>query len=81
MLTARIVIENRTSKPMQFHIEPECSPFEVPPGKSAEISGSYETHPITIQFSDDDEYGLFGSVFPGDGDIVITTEGRDVTEY
>ena len=75
-----ILIENRTSKAMQFHIEPECFPFEVPAEKAAEVSGDYESEPITIQFSDDEGNGLFGAVFPGDGDVVIKVDGKDVTE-
>jgi hypothetical protein len=78
--TSTFLIENRTSRTMQFHIEPECFPFEIPAGKAAEVSGDYESEPITIQFSDDEGNGVFGAVFPGDGDVVVKVDGQDVTE-
>lgn len=78
--SSTVLIENCTSRTMQFHIEPECFPFEVPAEKAVEISGDYESEPITIQFSDDDGSGVFGAVFPGDGDVVVKVDGQDVTE-
>lgn len=63
---------------MHFHVEPECIAFEIPVGKSAEIKGRCESEPITIQFSDDDEHGNFGAVYPGDGEIAITIDGRNI---
>ncbi len=80
MPQSRVVIENRTSMPMHFHVEPECIAFEIPVGKSAEINGQYQSEPITIQFTDDDEYGNFGAVYPGDGDIAITIDGRNILD-
>lgn len=80
MPMSQFIVENRTSKPMKFHIEPECIPFEIPVGKSVEISGIYHSEPFTIQFSDDSEYGMFGSLYPGDGSIVITVSGGGVAQ-
>ena len=78
MATSVIAVENRTSKEMQFQIEPECTLFEVPCGKTFEITGTYQNEPITIQFSD---HGgeIFGAIFPGDGDVIIRMEGMEIT--
>ena len=80
MQNTRFVIENRTTRAFQFHVEPECTQFEVPIGQSADISGSYDIEPITIQFSDDEVFGVFGAVFLGDGDVVIKVGGQKVAE-
>lgn len=74
------MIENRTSKAMRFHVEPECVQFEIPVDKTAEISGKYESEPITIRFSDDEDGGVFGAVFPGDGDVIVRIDGQMIFE-
>lgn len=75
-----ILIENRTSKAMQFHVEPECVRFEVPVEKTAEVSGEFESEPIRIQFSDDEDGGIFGALFPGDGDVIVKIDGQMIVE-
>jgi hypothetical protein len=60
---------------MHFHIEPNCTQFELEPGKSLEVSGTYDVEPISIQYSDDAEYGMFGSIFPGDGSVLVKIDG------
>ena len=77
MPTSKIIIENQSSTTMHFHIELGCIPFEISPGKSAEIVGTYTSEPITIQFSDY-ESGLFGAVFPSDGDVVVRVDGQEL---
>lgn len=80
MKKSEILIENRTSKAMQFHVEPECVQFEIPVEKAAEVSGHYESEPITIQFSDDEDGGVFGAVFPGDGGVIVRIDGQMIVE-
>jgi hypothetical protein len=74
------MIENRTSKAMRFHVEPECVQFEVPVEKTAEVSGKYESEPIRIQFSDDEHGGIFGAVFPGESVVIVKIDGQTIVE-
>ena len=75
MPAAKIVICNRTSHSMHFHLEPNCTPFELDSGKSLEVFGTYDEEPISIQYSDDAECGIFGSIFPGDGSVSVMIDG------
>ena len=56
---------------MHFHLEPECSLFELPSGRELEIVGTYDLEPISIRYSEDTEYGVFGAIFPGDGSVSL----------
>ena len=77
MPAARIVLCNRTSHPLHFHVEPECTSVELPSGKALEISGVYASEPISIQYSDDAEFGIFGAIFPGDGSVSVIVDGQN----
>lgn len=77
MPAAKIVICNRTKHTMYFHLEPDCIQFELEPGKSLEVSGTYDVEPISIHYSDDAEFGIFGSIFPGDGNASVRIDGLD----
>lgn len=77
MPTVKIVLRNLTLHTMHFHLEPECTPFELPSGKTLEISGTYNVEPISIQYSDDAECGIFGAIFPGDGSVSAMVDGHN----
>ena len=80
MPMAKIILRNSTSCPMHFHLEPECTLFELPSGKELEISCNYDVEPISIHYSDDAEFGVFGAVFPGDGSVCLRVDGQDAIE-
>jgi hypothetical protein len=74
MQAMRFSIENKTSKAMNFHLEPECWPFSLPVGATAVIRGEYANESPSIQFSESETGEIFGALFPGDGSVVV--EGK-----
>jgi hypothetical protein len=78
MHAANFVIQNKSTKTLHFHIEPDCTPFAIEPGESVELQSEYRNELPTVQISDDDG-GFFFAVFPGDGDLAVKKDGETVT--
>jgi hypothetical protein len=74
MQAMRFSIANKTSKTMNFHLEPECWPFSLPVGGTALIRGEYANESPSIQFSESETGEIFGALFPGDGSVVVEGE-------
>ena len=80
MTKMKFDILNKTAKGIHIEIEPECWWFKLEPGESATVPGEYEKTPVTFRLSDDPEGGLNAAVIPGDGEVVVEKEGKNVLD-
>lgn len=79
-IRSSFVIENKSSKSLEFHLEPECWPFSLESEKSMVVRCNYEAEAPSVQFSDADDGSIFGAVFPGDGDVAVEIEGVNILD-
>jgi len=80
MTKVKFEISNATTKKIEIEIEPECWWFSLESGESATITGDYEMTAITFRLSDDPKGGICAAVIPGDGDVVVTKDGKNVLD-
>jgi hypothetical protein len=73
-------IVNSSKNKIDIEIEPECWWFTLEAGQSATVSGEYEKTPITFRLADDPKGGICASVIPGDGEILVEKDGKNVLD-
>ena len=76
----RFVILNDTSCKIDFEIEPECWPFSLEVGESVTVISEHIEEPATVQLADDPNGGVCAAIIPGDGDVVVEKNGRNVLD-
>jgi len=74
---SNVKLTNKSSNPIQLHLEPECAPFTIPPGMTLSIQAKHPGTICDIWFTDDSEYAFFGAIHPESDDLVIEIEGSD----
>ena len=78
MKKMRFVILNDTSKKMDFQIEPECWQFTLDVGEAATVIAEFQETLVTLQLADDPSGGVSCAVIPGDGDLIVEKDGKNI---
>lgn len=76
--TNKFFISNNSSTPIVINIEPYGVFYHLKQGHDVLVSESYDTAPLTIKITSEDDGMLVYSIWPGDGDVVVTHQGVDV---
>lgn len=77
---SRFVIENSTSRAIQFQVEPESVRFCLNATERATIRNDFNDEPVTLRFNEMDNGEMIISVWPGDGHTVVEKCGKDVLD-
>jgi hypothetical protein len=80
MTKIRFEILNDTAKKVDVQIEPEGWLFSLESGESVAVLGEYQKTPITVQLADDPKGGVCCAVIPGDGDVIVEKDGKNVLD-
>lgn len=74
------VFRNACEVSLSLYIEPEGALFMLPPGEEVVLRDHYSKMPMTLKYSHDSEGGPILSIWPGDGELIVTKDGIDVLE-
>ncbi len=76
---SRFVLQNDLSGPVILNIEPECAHFSLASGEKVIVCDTFEKEPVTLRVESDRGDTII-SVWPGDGDVRVEKDDRDVLE-
>jgi len=62
---------------MVFQIEPEGLQFSIDPNEDVLVNYDYDVEPLELRLGETDD-PVFGAIVPGDGDLTVEKNGRDV---
>ncbi len=70
-------IANDGKVPILFQIEPECHQFTVAPDEDVLITYDYDEQPLELRLGETSD-SVFGAIVPGDGDVFVENDGKNV---
>ena len=74
----RFVIRNNLSKPLELCVEPFGSIFPLAEGEEVTVRETFSESPVNLILTDAKDGGAVLSVWPGDGDVTVESDGVDV---
>ena len=80
MIKIRFDLHNDTSKKVHVVLELAGWMFALEPDQLATVTGEYKKTPITIRLSDHPEGGIYAQLYPGDGKVIVESNGQIVLE-
>ncbi len=80
MARNRFVIRNEWAESLTLNIEPEGAFIALLRGEEVSVVETYESAPLTIKLDASDDGELIVTLWPGDGDVIVEKEGRNVLD-
>ncbi len=77
---SRFVLQNDLGRPMILNIEPEGMFFRLEEGHEVSVTDIYSNAPVTLKFTCEGGGDPVVSIWPGDGEVKVEQDGRDVLE-
>jgi hypothetical protein len=74
----RFVIRNDLSRPVTLNLEPEGAFFPLAKGEEVSVFDAFTVAPVTIKLASSDEGDPIVSIWPGDGEIRVEKDGKDL---
>lgn len=74
----RFTVENSLPYVLALNIEPVGMLVELPKEGEVEIIDEYENEPVSLRLSTLEDGSLVLSVWPGDGEVQVLLNGRNV---
>jgi hypothetical protein len=65
---------------MILNIEPEGAFFQLDTGNAVSVIDSYSSSPVTLKISRSEDGDPIISIWPGDGEVKVEKDGRDVLD-
>lgn len=76
--SSKFLIENDSEVPLSLSVEPEGVMFVLQPQKNVVVKDDYDTLPVTVRASHDENGALVLCIWPGDGETCVEQDGKDV---
>lgn len=74
---SRFRVESKID-PTLLNVEPEGAVFKMGLGTEVEVRDCYKREPVTVRLERLDDGHLVVTVWPGDGDVTVLVDGKDV---
>ena len=79
--STEFLIENDCTSDISIWVEPWAHPVPLSPGEEIVVRDVYRKSSVTVRVSTDDAGSPMLSIWPGDGDTVVTKNGQDVVDW
>ena len=78
--STEFLVENDSDSKLCLFVEPEGMVVWLQRGESVVVRDQYEKAPLTIRVSQESSGAAVLSLWPGDGAVTVTKDGRDVLD-
>ncbi len=80
MIKIILDLHNDTSRSIHVVLELAGWTFVLEPAQLATVTSEYKKTPITIRLSDHPEGDIYVQLYPGDGKVIVESNGQIVLE-